>query len=146
MPSGHYLHKSSNPEVRFRSFIMPVTESGCWIWTGSCQPRGYGLFNLSGKPELAHRVAYQLWRGEIPDECELDHLCRVTSCVNPEHLEAVVHRTNVLRGVGKAAKYIKRTHCARGHRLSGKNLHLRSDGGRRCRMCVKIRMEDYHAS
>lgn len=70
---------------------------GCWVWTGSTNSRGYGQITINKKSKKAHRVMYELIRGTIPDGMELDHLCRVKSCVNPEHLEAVTHSENIKR-------------------------------------------------
>jgi hypothetical protein len=69
-------------------------QNGCWLWLGSCNKR-YGYFKTRIQ---AHRYAYELMIGPVPDGLELDHLCRNRYCVNPSHLEAVSHRTNVLRG------------------------------------------------
>lgn len=75
---------------------------GCWPWQGAVAPNGYGLVNClnhSGRRSTAgaHRVAYELERGPIPDGLELDHLCRNSVCVNPAHLEPVTHQENVRR-------------------------------------------------
>ena len=73
-------------------------EHGCLIWDGCTDPDGYGRIVVCGQPKRAHRVAYELMYGPIPAGLTLDHLCRVTRCVNPLHLEAVTNRVNVLRG------------------------------------------------
>jgi len=79
-----------------------VKTSSCWVWIGAGGGRlgEYGVF----KPEphvafKAHRYAYELLRGPIPDGLTLDHLCRVTRCVNPDHLEPVTLAENVRRAV-----------------------------------------------
>jgi hypothetical protein len=82
----------------------------------------------------AHRVSYVLAHGSIPDGLQLDHLCRNKLCVNPTHLEAVTARENTLRGVSVAAVNAKKTHCPRGHELSGSNL-LAYRKVRSCRAC-----------
>ena len=76
-------------------------ESGCWKWMGALLDTGYGVLHEGGKVGRAlraHRVAYELYRGEIPEGLVLDHLCHNRWCVNPEHLEAVTNHVNVLRG------------------------------------------------
>lgn len=70
----------------------------CWVWTGAKQSAGYGALRVDGRVVLAHRHAYEQAVGPIPAGLQLDHLCRVTDCVNPEHLEPVTNRENVLRG------------------------------------------------
>lgn len=109
------------------------TES-CWIWTGS-KPNGYGQFYLEGKNRPAHRVSYELLRGAIPNGLVLDHLCQTPACVNPDHLEPVTHQENIRRGPRErygANRY--KTHCSRGHLLSGDNVLLQGSR-RRCREC-----------
>lgn len=114
-----------------------VTE-GCWEWIGCIDTSGYGRLSWQKRLQLAHRVMYELRKGPIPAGLTLDHLCRNPSCVNPEHLEPVTHRENVLRGAGATAKHARQTHCVRGHELVGHNLIIESYGGRRCRECKRI--------
>jgi hypothetical protein len=99
-------------------------ENDCWIFTGSHLPTGYGQFWLDGTMRSAHRVSYELHVGKIPDGLQLDHLCRVRSCINPAHLEPVTLQENNRRG--------RKTHCKYGH--------LRTDIGKRtvCRECQQI--------
>jgi hypothetical protein len=83
------------------------TES-CWLWTASKHYKGYGLLNRQGKVLKAHRFSYELYKGKIPAGLQVDHLCRVRNCVNPEHLELVDNRENVIRGatvLNKKAPY-----------------------------------------
>jgi hypothetical protein len=127
---------------RFWAKVERHSDSECWPWLAYKDPEGYGRFQVTPdrSDDRAHRVAYRLLYGPIPDGIELDHLCRNPACVNPLHLEAVDHRTNVLRGVGTAAVNARKSHCIRGHPLSGENLSMRS--GRRgqerhCRTCAR---------
>lgn len=74
---------------------------GCWHWTAALMPNGYGYFRVSTprrRMVYAHRAAYELLVGPIPDGMVIDHLCRNKSCVNPEHLEVVTQGENVRRG------------------------------------------------
>lgn len=100
----------------------------CWVWNAS-KSGGYGIFWWDKKRQGAHRVAYEWAKGKIPKGLEIDHLCKNPSCVNPEHLEAVTHHTNILRG--KQTK----THCLRGHILKGENIKYRPSGERFCIAC-----------
>jgi hypothetical protein len=70
-------------------------ESGCWVWQRRVSARGTGYPMMSG--QYAHRVAWQAYRGEIPDGLEVDHLCRNTRCINPYHLEPVPRAENLRR-------------------------------------------------
>lgn len=109
--------------------------NGCWNWKAT-QGSKYGCFKWNGKHSTAHRFAYEEFFGLIPEGLTIDHLCKNTKCVNPTHLEAVSQAVNALRGDGPCAKNLRKTKCANGHELKGKNLRLRSAGGRACRTCI----------
>lgn len=74
-----------------------VSEDGCWLWTGATIRGGYGQMKAWGRHETAHRIAYRLFVGPIPKGLEMEHLCRVRNCVNPEHVEPVTHAENMAR-------------------------------------------------
>jgi hypothetical protein len=124
------------------SDYIPVPESGCWIWLGSLNTNGYGDVSpckaTEGRSRLAHRLSYEQANGPIPDGLELDHLCRVRCCINPDHLEPVVKQVNILRGEGLGARSARKTHCVHGHPLSGSNLKIRTQrtNGRIHRDCL----------
>ncbi len=135
MPRGYYPRPST--EDRFKNLYIPVPESGCWLWIGNTNEKGYGHFKFNEKTVKAHRYAYEHKKGKIPDGLELDHLCRVRCCINPSHLEAVTHKVNVQRG--ETGKYARSDLCLRGHSLFGDNLYIvPSTGKRQCRACIKI--------
>lgn len=69
-------------------------DEGCWIWQRYTQPAGYGVRSYHGKLHLAHRVAWIREHGEISQGMEIDHVCRVKSCVNPAHLRMVTRSQN----------------------------------------------------
>lgn len=117
----------------------------CWVWVGAKHREGYGHFYVGRKSFLAHRVVWLAMRGEIPSALECDHLCRVRPCVNPAHIELVTHAENVARGDAPHAINARKTHCKRGHELSGDNLY--ESGLRRgARQCRKCRLEDVPAA
>jgi hypothetical protein len=70
----------------------------CWEWTSARTPSGYARVKRQGRDSQAHRVAYEVHVGPIPDGLELDHLCRNRGCVRPDHLEPVTHAENMRRG------------------------------------------------
>lgn len=109
---------------------------GCWLWTAAKMPNGYGEFGVGrGRYKYAHRLAYELSVGGIPDGLDIDHLCRNRGCVNPSHLEAVTRRENLLRGAHPKMIARREGRCCRGHALppdTGKR--------RRCLRCHRERM------
>ena len=123
---------------RFNERYIPVPESGCWIWLGNPNAYGYGVIRVSGKMINAHRFAYTTHRGPIPDGLTLDHLCRVRCCVNPDHLEAVDNKTNVLRGVGSPAVNARKTHCLRGHEFTNTTHGTTGVPRRYCQTCINM--------
>lgn len=120
-----------------KRFWEKVDKTGdCWLWTAMLNTGGYGLIRVARKMVFAHRLAFEMVRGPIPDGLFLDHLCRVRHCVNPDHLEVVTMRENVLRGIGPTAKQAAQSHCLRGHPFEGENLRIYR-GKRICRACVR---------
>ena len=117
-----------------------VRENGCWEWQAGLWGKGYGQFRESTQRRvMAHRFSYELAKGVIPKGKTLDHLCRNRKCVNPEHLEAVPLRENILRGNGAPAQNNRKTHCLRGHLFDEQNTYLIIGGGRECRTCRRIK-------
>lgn len=112
--------------------------TGCHIWLRSLNRDGYGKMKFAGGT-LAHRAAYVLVRGPIPEGLTIDHLCRVTCCVNPDHMEAVSIRENTLRGTSPIAAEARATHCKRGHEFTAANTYVNSFGSRVCRACRRLR-------
>lgn len=110
-------------QSRFEKFVDRHPD-GCWTWMGAKTSKGYGRFHLDGNKH-AHRVAFEIYKGEIPAGLVLDHLCRTPSCVNPDHLEPVTLVENIKRGdhFGKGWKR-NITHCPKGHEYSDENTYI----------------------
>lgn len=126
--------KASKPSRRERLLALTaVSEGACWLWRGHLTRGGYGQF----ESRVAHRAAYELFVGPIPDGLQLDHLCRVRNCVNPTHLEPVTAQENTLR-----SRRIK-TACKNGHEFSEENTRLvaRPDRPGPKRQCVTCELE-----
>lgn len=117
---------------------VEIQPNGCWDWVGAITNRGYGLFNDEIKLKLVHRLSYEINKGKIPAGLQIDHLCRNRKCVNPEHLEVVTQKENMMRGFGLASMYSKRSHCKRGHPLVKENLG-KWRNSRDCLICSRLR-------
>lgn len=140
---------------RLSTFIARVDNTGgpnaCWPWLGNTDRYGYGRFgkNAAG----AHRIAYELMVGPIPDGLSIDHLCHNADttcaggitcqhrrCVNPMHLQAVTNRENLRRSrhVRPPVNAVK-THCRYGHPFDEANTYRSPRGYRECRVCRRSR-------
>lgn len=138
MPQWHTrvsMFKAKPPEERFWSRVQK--SYWCWQWTGAGvrTKNGYGRIMVNGRLIGAHQYSYELLVGPIPKGLTIDHLCRNRGCVNPEHLEPVTHRINILRGDSISAKHAKKTHCIHGHPFDSVNTYYRLTGGRTCKTC-----------
>jgi hypothetical protein len=129
---------------RFWQFVEE-SENGCWEWLGQIDKRhGYGFYRANGVNLRAHRVSYTLLLGAIPNALTIDHVCRNRRCVNPDHLEAVQNKENILRGESPTAENARKTHCKRGHEFTPENtVHYSKNGGkyvsRECRECRRLK-------
>ncbi len=120
---------------------------GCWEWSGDIATNGYGSFRygpMAGgqkqKVGRAHRLAWELFVGPIPNGLVIDHLCRNRRCVNPNHLEPVTHSENLLRGSKTNGNTFK-THCKRGHEFTEENTYRYPSGKKR--QCLTCKRDHY---
>lgn len=81
--------------VRFRDNVRPTPRWACWEWQGSLNDNGYGRIRHDGREMYVHRFAHEWFLGPIPEGLEVDHVCNVRHCVNPEHLQVTTHERNV---------------------------------------------------
>ena len=102
----------------------------CWLWTAHKNAKGYGTFWDGERTVLAYRWAFEDANGPIPAHLRLDHLCRVHACVNPDHLEPVTDRENILRGEGACANNARKARCPRGHEYATRTVHRARTGFR----------------
>lgn len=137
---------------RFEKKYIPEPNSGCWLWTGSIDPKGYGQIRMPGphkrgRLRIASHVSLELVGREVPAGMEACHSCDNPGCVNPDHIFIGTHRENMHDSLrkGRASKpppSIRgrglKTYCHRGHLLAGDNLYWFGDGYRGCRECRKI--------
>lgn len=144
------LRYQPSPMSRFWKFIAYNDTTGCWLWVGSVGPDGYAHFHWNDLSHrhigLAHRFSYEHFIGPVPDDMELDHLCRNRSCVNFKHLEPVTRAENIRRGKNGVLRQAKAS-CPHGHPYSPENTYLdKQTGVKQCRTCHRIRSAArYHA-
>lgn len=132
---------------RFWSKCSPCPMSGCWLWFGTASHGDYGQLKWGSGMRYAHRVAYSVLAGGVPEGLQLDHLCRVRRCVNPAHLEPVTPRVNVLRGLSPLVtkrRHALVTYCPRGHEYTKENTMTRpsAPNERSCRQCQRDRQRE----
>ena len=131
-------------------FEAKVIRGDCWLWMGARTSPGYGELQMGSMkdgtrgPQLAHRLAYEHWVGPIPADLEIDHLCRVRACVNPEHLRLVTRMENLMAAGSEcvAKRNAEKDHCLHGHAFDLENTYHRSNGWRECRTCVRDRQRE----
>ena len=118
--------------------------SGCWLWTGCTDKDGYGRTSVreNGKQSMwfTHRLVYELHVGKIEDGLVCDHLCKVRSCCNPDHIQPVTASENQRRGNSGRASHERasnRTQCPKGHVYAEVGVYMHTDGNRRCAQCAR---------
>lgn len=123
-----------------------ILPTGCWMWIGRESPGRYGRLTLrKNRTMVAHKWAYLQLRGDYDTALQLDHLCRVRRCVNPDHLEAVSARENTARSSNLCGINMRKTICKRGHALCDGNLYVNRRGTRECRKCKRMLNVGYSA-
>lgn len=122
-------------------------QGSCWNWTGAINQYGYGISSQAGKNVMAHRYVYSVLVGVLPEGLDADHICRNRRCCNPDHIEFVSRRENLLRGAGT---YGLRTYCRHGHDMrKPDNVRSNTKGHKTCRACdrayhQKLREKENH--
>jgi hypothetical protein len=143
--SGRYSPSTAPIADRFWSQVSKGPN--CWEWTGGLTGAGYGAFYPDSVQVGAHIWSWTQANGPVLDSGVIDHLCSNRRCVNPDHLEVTTRGDNVLRSdKSQAGINLRKTHCIRGHELSGDNLKLTPNvrnpnrpDWRQCRTCTRIR-------
>lgn len=133
-PASELAARPSSLPTKIRSRIREIPGVLCWEWIGACDRSGYGrLAKASWSEAYAHRYVWIAYRGPIPPDLEVDHLCRNRACCNPAHLELVSHATNQARGQGWRLSNSKT--CKQGHPWTKANTYWSKTRYRTCRRC-----------
>lgn len=130
--------KATPAKVRFKNKFVVDKQSGCWEWTASKVKGGYGQFYIGPEQKdktTAHRASYLLFKGEIPEGHDVDHICNNPGCVNPDHLQTLTRQENLYRSpyFGDGQK------CPHGHLKTTENRYEYEYGGlskSTCKICV----------
>jgi hypothetical protein len=132
-------------EIHTKRFFKKVTKTdSCWIWTGTKNTAGYGMFYIKLRGYRAHRISWELAnKTPIPDGKLICHSCDNPPCVNPAHLWPGTDKENrwdsILKGRAKKPPHKKpQTHCKHGHKFTAANSYTYS-WGRMCRTCTLAR-------
>lgn len=132
------MYLLDNLPKRFKTKVK-IMENGCWEWMASKSHDGYGRYGLHSDYVYAHRFSYEYFFKAIPAGMQLDHLCRNTACVNPDHLELVTPQVNILRSNGISAINARKITCINGHEFNLFNTYIDKNGKRYCRECDRIK-------
>lgn len=115
-------------------FWAKTRTTDCLLWFGAVNTKGYPCFAISGKSQLAHRLAYEDANGPIPEGMTIDHTCRVRSCVNVDHLEVVSIAENNRRKKTAGGLHIG-DRCIKDHEITEVTIYRRPNGFTECRVC-----------
>lgn len=136
MESKSYKYLMEEPLHRFMDKV-DIGDNLCWLFP-YVDRFGYSRLYFGRSPEKGHRLMYRIFKGEIPNGYEIDHLCSVKNCINPDHLEAVPHKENMAR------LFASMRSCRRGHMYTADShrvVKYKNDKypSRLCLACQRIR-------
>lgn len=122
------------PDQRFWALVDVRGDADCWPWLGTKTSGGYGAYQGT----TAHRFAYVLTYGPVPDDVQIHHSCRNEPCVNPRHLAALTRVEHRQLSRASVKPHPRKTHCKRGHAFTPENTMLSKEGWQKCRECNRL--------
>ncbi len=126
----------------WQTYVLPEPNSGCWLWDGPVDGRGYAKHVRGNTHRLAHRVAYAETHGEIPAGMLLCHRCDVRLCVNPDHMFIGTQIDN-MQDMSKKGRHFRfgQTHCKRGHELTPDNIYIQQNKNSISQICKRCLLD-----
>ena len=125
---------------RLSDCVIPEPMSGCHLWIGNVNRKGYGRIRVDGKTHVAHRAAWIVAHGQVPSGSMVLHSCDNPACVNPHHLHLGDSFANMREMVERGrCPNRQKTHCRQGHEFNDENTRHENGGAYRvCRACRRI--------
>lgn len=138
------VQRKANIEARFWNYVRVIEECGdeCWEWMAYCNSKGYGKFK-GDESGYAHRFAWKLANGPIPDGYDVHHTCLNKGCQNAKHMELKTRKEHQALENPLVMAKIAQTHCIHGHVFDEANIYWWR-GCRHCKECGKIRMRAFY--
>lgn len=119
--------------------VMPEPNTGCWLWPGAHDKKGYGKL----KQTTTHRIAYLAEIGDVPAGMTIDHLCKATWCCNPEHLRVLSRSENT--SIARPGQHNRdKVKCPSGHPYDDRNTFINNRGERICRECNRANSRAFY--